>query len=243
MIETIFYFGISGLLYVSCAAALPVQHVPNERNLQQHVEYSILNETCSNKTQNATMESDDDVIWDCMERNRLKLIISKLMLSASCTSETEYLIDNVDALFVPGVSSYCIDVNNTARSCPVEIYTNVNETTCIDSGGQFYDNYTEPTFHICFNINNGDEAYITNIGLSNYPICVGASCNTSEVQSALDGLIQADYENGLLGSHVAYICNSVPTATPTSSVHNSFNDYGIVMCFTFSILASVLYVF
>ena len=243
MTKNIFYYGISGLLYLngpqSCAAALPVQHVPNERNLQHADVYSISNETCSNKTQNATMESDDDVTWDCMERNRLKLIISKLMLSASCTSETEYLIDNVDDIFVGASSSFCPDFNTTARTCILEFYPIVNETTCIFSGGQFYDNFTEPNFYRCININN-DDVYTTDINLLNYPICIGASCNESEVKSVLDGIMLAELDDGgFLRFSINNICNSKPVST--SSVHSIYNDYGIFMCFTFTILASVIY--
>ena len=230
-----YYFGISSLLYMSCAAALLVQHVPNERNLQP-VEYSMLNETYTNETQNVTLDMDDNVTaWESMERNRLKAILSTVSLSASCASETEDLIDTVADIFVFSSSSICSPINKTARTCTIEVYTIVNEFTCNISGGQFYDNYTEPNFSQCANIYN-DYTLITDIGLLSYPICVGASCNASEVTLVLDRLILADVDYGQLDSHIAFICRS------TSSVRNVFDYYGIV-CLTFAIFAIVIYAF
>ena len=268
MIGTIFYFGISSLLYMSCAAALLVQHVSNERAMQL-VDYSMLNETSSNETHNGTADMDDDVMWESMERNRLKAILSTVALSASCVNETEYLIDNVDAIIQRVEFSRCSLGNQTLKTCEIKTLpdTFVDEATCISSGGQFYDNYSEPNFYKCFNYNDG-YTRITDIGLLYYPICVGASCNASEVESALDGLILADLDDGSLGSLIDFICASKPAPAPAlpapapvlpapalvlpapvpvpvlvlSSSQNVFDSCGVI-CLTVTMFASVIYAF
>jgi hypothetical protein len=172
-----------------------------------------------------------------MERNRLKLIFSTL--GASCASETEQLIDNMDDLFVfKSIDSVCSDVNKTVLTCTLEYNTDVNETTCTDSGGQFYDNYMAPRFYRCANINNDTD--ITDVSLLNYPICVGASCSESEVQSAVDGILLSDLNNGLYGNDNS--CDLKPVSTSvaqTSSVNTIFKNYGI-MCFAFSMFANLI---
>ena len=81
-----------------------------------------------------------------------------------------------------------------------------DKSYCIESGGQFYDNYTDSDFHRCLSGNENGVDITTEISLQYYPICAGASCNVYEIQAAVKQTIAADLDYGSLGRQIRQFC-------------------------------------
>ena len=145
------------------------------------------------------------------------------MLSASCANETLHLINNTYTLVQ--TSYICSAKNDTVGVCSLDVYPDEYESKCTIAGGQFYMNQTSEEFYKCFSYIDGVSSSL-DFGISNYPICAGASCNFSEVKTAFYETLSADVYSGPISDSLSDACDlsgqlastPVPTSTQTQEI-------------------------
>ena len=165
-------------------------------------------------------------------------------LSAACANETQYLAKAIYLRFIPTYGTFCKPENATTSSKVCTQDMSFDRENCIELGGQFYDNYTDPDFHRCLQPSNESRGDITTeISLEYYPICAGPSCNTYEVEAAVKETIAADLDDGILGSQIRKLCGLPEKQTASASIAR-FN-FGIIdiIFVSFAILVSAINVF
>ena len=160
------------------------------------------------------------------------LSVDYSMLSASCANETLHLISDMYELVLTATT--CMG-NETGAVCFMEVYPEEYETNCTDAGGQYYTNLTSTVLSSCSY--NGT---MTDVGLARYPICAGASCNATEVETAYYETLSADADNGRIGDSLSDTCDlardliKMSFKESTSSAYTRFNS--IIHAITFTIV-------
>ena len=176
------------------------------------------------------------------------LLLNFSLLSASCANETLHLVNETYDI---GCITNCRAENRTMGNCYVECSSDTYQTNCLQAGGQFYENQYEVeyggVFSKCFTTID-EKSSIVDVYISNYPICVGVSCNDSEVKTAFDTTVVADGLDGPIGDSVDNACDiAIPgLETTTSGGYNHFNGrvYSTIHCaFTILIISNIVYVF
>ena len=134
------------------------------------------------------------------------------MLSASCASETLRL---VSATYIAVQTVYnCEAKNETTGICSLDVYPEGYEEKCKNAGGQFYTNQASEVLWKCYIQNSRS---ITDVSISNYPMCAGASCNSSEVKTAFVETLSADASTGQIWSTLYTACSTFNPFLETSA--------------------------
>jgi hypothetical protein len=150
------------------------------------------------------------------------LLLNYSMLSASCANETLRLVNATYAFSPPGY--YCEEANPMEAMCLLSLSPEEYGLNCENASGQFYLDQADFDPFQCTNVT--DFRYSTfRVGVLNYPICAGVSCNLSELKTAVFATAMADGNNGPLRDSLYDGCDIEIPIDGSSSPSGAYNRW------------------